>query len=44
MDIEQREDVDIFLKGKDVFVCLPKGSGKSAGYEILPSIVCCFFV
>ena len=33
---EQRGAVDMFLKGKDVFVCLPTGFGKSACYGILP--------
>ena len=33
---EQAEAVSAFAGGKDVFVALPTGSGKSLGFTILP--------
>ena len=36
---EQTEVVKAFLGGRDVFVALPMGSGKSACYTVLPVVV-----
>ena len=33
---EQKSVIEEFLKGRDVFVSLPTGSGKSLCYAILP--------
>lgn len=35
---QQEKIVLTFVKGNDVFVCLPTGSGKSACYTILPRV------
>jgi superfamily II DNA helicase RecQ len=32
----QRKVIEAYLKGKDVFVCSPTGSGKSLCFEIAP--------
>lgn len=36
---EQTEAVKTFLGGKDVFVCLPTGSGKSVCFTCLPQVI-----
>ena len=33
---EQKECIKFIFDGKDVFVCLPTGFGKSICYEVLP--------
>ena len=38
MSSEQRAVVQAFVDGRDVFVCLPTGSGKSLCYWILPGV------
>ena len=35
---KQREAIEAFVSGKDVFVSLPTGYGKSVIYGILPSL------
>ena len=35
---KQREAIEAFIKGQDVFVCLPTGYGKSVIYGSLPII------
>ena len=35
---KQREAVEAFFSGKDVFVCLPTGYGKSFCYGCLPLV------
>ena len=35
---KQYETVKEFVSGKDVFVCLPTGSGKSLCYAVLPAV------
>ena len=35
---QQREAITLFLKGKDVFCCLPIGYGKSMCYSLLPRV------
>lgn len=35
---KQQEALKTFLSGKDMFVCLPTGYGKSIIYAILPSV------
>ena len=34
----QKKVVEAFLEGRDVFVCLPTGSGKTLCYCILPKV------
>ena len=34
----QQEVVEKFVSGRDVFVCLPTGSGKSLCYAVLPAV------
>lgn len=36
LKLKQKEVVEAFVKGKDVFVALPTGYGKSVVYAILP--------
>ena len=35
LKLEQQQIVEVFLKGRDVFVSLPTGNGKSLCYSIL---------
>ena len=35
---EQKEAVVAFISGKDVFVCLPTGFGKTLCYIVLPAL------
>ena len=35
---EQKEAVAAFISGKDVFVCLPMGFGKTLCYIVLPAL------
>ena len=36
---QQREAIDLFLKGKDMFYCLPTGYWKSMCYSLLPRML-----
>ena len=38
---EQRKAVAAFIQGKDVFVSLPTGSGKSLCFALLPLLSTC---
>ena len=38
LKLKQKEAVEAFVKGRDVFVALPTGYGKSIIYAILPTL------
>lgn len=41
---EQFEAIKMFLSGKDVFVSLPTGSGKSVCFTCLPQVLASYFM
>ena len=38
LKVKQKEAIEAFVSGKDTFVALPTGYGKSIIYALLPSI------